>query len=302
MPMSHRELHDLLTILRAPAVAAVRDNADDATGDVFAKVDYLYLGQWMDASMRKMLRQTSKTMQEMIDKNTPVQSKVVVNELWFNNQLTNERTATLCKKLSELQKQHPITELVMIRIQIQQVADVELLVNTLAQLTSLKHLDLSYSNIFQMSKSRSGLKSRSHKYDEETRKINAKKNTNERRVCEMIFKLFQHNSNLQELNLRHTMLSDEDALHLVTAVQTNTTLVELNIEDNGDERKKCVRSSNVGKKIRPSMIIYDRHISTLTWDQMLTIWKHKPSDLRASVEADDFSDEHSSDYDSDTLD
>lgn len=331
--MSHRELHDLLTVLRAPAGEPRSNNADD----VFAKVDYLYLGQWMDARMRKMLRETSKPMQEMIDKNTPVQSKVVVNEIWFLCQPANTRTAILCKKLSELQKKHPIKELVMTRIKIRNVADVELLVNTLAQLTSLKDLDLSYSQLFErLSRSIVLLKTKSHRYTnsprtseqkrayrhpstpEETkaaiaekarREIHANTRKNERRVCEMIFELFQHNLNLENLNLRHTLLSDADALLLVAAVHTNTTLVKLNIEENGDNTdEKCVRSIDVSEPPNKyNTIEYEPHISRSTWEQMFDLWKirHKPSDLCAYVEADFFFDSDDErdyeEYDSDAI-
>ena len=142
----------------------------------------------------------------------------------------------------------------MTGIKIRNVDDIELLEKTLVGLTSLRNLDLSHTKIFeQLSRSPSLLQTKPHIYHKSPPKVKywdtsttetKQKETNEKasrtkrknersrekHVRQMLFDPFGQNTNLENLNLKNTGLSDVDVLQLVSYLHKNVNLTNLNME------------------------------------------------------------------------
>ena len=247
--------------------------------ETFSTVEYLYQNHWMSPEVVAMFRKVSRDTRSLVDK---LPRKVTVSHLWFLSQRKNVKI--LCDHLKSFQQKHPIKILIMKDIEITNVEDIQLLIETLQELKTLTELDLSNTQLFRKLSPKNN-RHVTHAYDPGFERIKVTRNEEQKKehkqkmakisdVKKMLFELFKTSNELTSLNLRKTLMTDADCIIIVKNVQNNLNL-DLNITENGDESHDYTLKSY-------DLDSSDIFVSSTTYDELLELWKGDLNKLHVS--------------------
>jgi len=268
-----------VTTTSNPGDSGVTDKSNVGL-ETFSTVEYFYENHWMWMSPEvvTMFGKVSKDTKAFVDR---LPRKMTVSVDWFLSQKKNVKT--LCDNIKSFQQKHPIKILIMKGIEIKNVEDIRLLIETLAELKTLTELDLSNTQLFRKL-SPKNKRHVTHDWDTEFERIKVTRNEDQKKkhkqkmeeirdVKNKLFELFKTRDQLTSLNLSETLMTDADCVRIVENVGNNVNL-KLDITENGDEALENYRYSYLNG--------YNIFVSDTTYAQLFSLWKGDPENLHVS--------------------
>ena len=168
-------------------------------------------------------------------------------------------------------------------IEIKNVEDIRLLIETLAELKTVTELDFSNTQLFRKL-SPQNKRHVTHAHDPGFERIKVTRNEDQKKkhkqkmeeirdVKNKLFELFKTRDQLTSLNLSETLMTDADCVRIVENVGNNVNL-KLDITENGDEALENYRYSYLNE--------YKIIVSDTTYDKLFSLWKGDPKNLHVS--------------------